>query len=229
VIMTEEQYFTGSAVKSAFPADLLGMTFTSPQAKTEVLEIPAWDHFPTGGVKTDHPFAVQSKNAISTPTDRGRWSFLRSIGSIAVVGSQLVGPAYAQPPGVFRLNVAPSSSYFENSTIEAGVDAAALKFFNGLELEAKSQTLKDIILMSYELGAPSPIIEVLDGIVTADFSSNDRLLSVMIDGDVCNVSAFSRHKELKMSYFTEAGQLRDELNDFIWLQLRDFARESRET
>jgi hypothetical protein len=101
---------------------------------------------------------------------------------------------------------------------------AALEYYDGLPIDSHSEILWDVVSLAFAVGCLSPRVDVVEGMTTVDFSVPGHLLSILIDGDVCHLSAFSRQKELKMTYVIEKGTARDELIDVLWVQLRDFRR-----
>lgn len=103
----------------------------------------------------------------------------------------------------------------------------AIQFYDHLPASVKSDTLWDIISLAALTDVPFPAIEKLEDMVTVDFSTPGQLLSLMIDDDICQLSAFTKQKELKMTYFFEAAGSKDALNEVVWAQLRDFKRHSR--
>ncbi|MBX4884103.1 hypothetical protein HJA90_10980 [Rhizobium bangladeshense] len=99
----------------------------------------------------------------------------------------------------------------------------AASFYETLPSEARNEVLRDIVSLVFAVNALPPRVEVVDGMTTIDFDAPGRLLSILIDGDTFYLSAFSRQKELKMTYVAESDVPRDEFIDVVWGQLREFS------
>ncbi|MGO7331754.1 hypothetical protein [Rhizobium leguminosarum] len=122
-------------------------------------------------------------------------------------------------------NLAPyGSSSLAQTQHTAEAVVLASEFYQSLPASAHSDALWDVISLAYAIGCPTPLVDVIDGMTTVDFSAPGRLLSVLIDENACHLSSFSQHKELKMTYVSEDGVPRDEFTDVLWGQLRDFRR-----
>ncbi|OWV72381.1 hypothetical protein ATY76_05990 [Rhizobium sp. R339] len=121
----------------------------------------------------------------------------------------------------YKPSLTPDPPLFVGSAIQM-----ASEFYDNVPAEARSEMLWDVVSLSYAVGGPTPRVDVVDGMTTVDFSAPGHLVSILIDQDVCHLSAFSRQKELKMTYVMEKGVPRDEFVDVVWGQLRDFHRSS---
>lgn len=100
----------------------------------------------------------------------------------------------------------------------------ALEFYSTIPDALKSDLLWEIVAAAFQLGISNMIVLGSDDGTTVDVSSPGRLLSVLIDRDVCLVSSFSRRMELKFTYDLAEGHPRDELIEVIKTQLRQFQK-----
>ncbi|MBB3743944.1 hypothetical protein FHX10_003443 [Rhizobium sp. BK591] len=128
-------------------------------------------------------------------------------------------PHLALPLGFLQVSRSePSASLNASSRAQL-----AAEFYETLPSDARNEVLWDIVSLAFAVTSISPRVEVIDGMTTIDFDAPGRLLSILIDGDTLCLSAFSRQKELKMTYVAESDVPRDEFINVLWGQLVEFS------
>ncbi|MGO8093253.1 hypothetical protein [Rhizobium leguminosarum] len=223
---------SGSNIVPVVSATAIAVTSTmsASPARSDVSQFPTFYGQPTHAQSpTDIMFALglapdgprgsidtaRQSSQVLPGTDMQYASKVAMLHSTTMVDSVPVGQFFR-----YRLPAsAPSPS--------VGHAQMASEFFEGLPADTRTDALWEVVSLSFAIGGPTPKIDVVDGMTTIDFSAPGRLVSILIDGDVCHLSAFSRQMELKMTYVSEKDVPRDEFNDILWGQLREFRRPVR--
>ncbi len=222
---------TGSDISSVFAATAFVATTTlgSPIALPEEAMSVASNRHLAAGVAQGHLMGTQTASAMqelwSTPTDNMTSGLERPDEVSGNTGHTpfSLRHSYSRIGGVGR-HVHQTIDYtLHSSSHEVELTLAkATEFYSQLPDDCRGPILWELVSCAFTAGIAPPKVRAIPGGVTADFSAPGRLLSILIDEDVCQVSGFGGQAELSFAYELTPSYKMDEILDVVRSQIRLF-------